>query len=405
VAPLEWLARSGCCALSLSIVGARIADYREENESADVDWEDNDSEGVDTIIQALSGCADRWHSINLSFQANEGLLRLRDVYPPALLSVKITAMASQIQQLKLLTTPSLRDVTLRVLHFDQFIPQMPLCWEHLTHLTFEQSSSSFDANGLSPNVALEILRRCPRLISFSTDINNSLERDFTDYIPQAPLVLSALREFVILRQNSWLGPRTIGYILQNLLMPQLRHLQLPRILRRRLQFIAPFLGNLAARSPLIEDLSIDLAALAPDSLIENLSTLSMLRRLVLFDSNGREDNASHTAATVQRLFAILVDSETLFPLLAELQLRECLEPASRNEDVLFDFARQQLDHGAGHFKRFDIQYAVPMPPIAANILTEFAARGLIISTSHTASWGHAQPPLNTPWMGLEHSSY
>ncbi|KAJ7824494.1 hypothetical protein B0H13DRAFT_2123885 [Mycena leptocephala] len=304
VAPLEWLARSGCCALSLSIVGAQ----RER----DVDWEDNDSDGVDTIIQALSG-------------ANEGLLRLRD-----------------IQQLKLLTTPSLRDVTLRVLHFDQFIPQMPLRWEHLTHLTFEQSSSSFDANGLSPN---------------------------------APLVLSALREFVILRQNSWLGPRTIGYILQNLLMPQLRHYN------SRAYFGAASNSSLLPR------------------------TLSMLRRLVLFDSNGREDNASHTAATVQRLFAILVDSETLFPLLAELQLRECLEPASRNEDVLFDFARQQLDHGAGHFKRFDIQYAVPMPPIAPNILTEFAARGLIISTSHTASWGHAQPPLNTPWMGLEHSSY
>ncbi|KAJ6492455.1 hypothetical protein C8R47DRAFT_1214270 [Mycena vitilis] len=58
--------------------------------------------------------------------------------------------------------------------FDGLIPQLPLTWNNLTHLTF-QTMGRYKFVGLSPKVALEILQRCPRIISFKSNIRNFLD--------------------------------------------------------------------------------------------------------------------------------------------------------------------------------------------------------------------------------------
>ncbi|KAJ7616850.1 hypothetical protein DFH06DRAFT_947875, partial [Mycena polygramma] len=125
--PLEWLERSGRAPFSLTVIGARTMNH----------WEEYEHEGVDEAFQMLSGCADRWRSIELSFEMTEGLSRLADVYPPTLRAVKIRGPEAEVLGLKMFTTPSLREVTLKIFRdFDGLISQLPLTWNNLTHLAF-----------------------------------------------------------------------------------------------------------------------------------------------------------------------------------------------------------------------------------------------------------------------------
>jgi hypothetical protein len=134
-------------------------------------WE-RDEEVVDTIMETLAGCADRWHSLDISFHCTEGMFRLTQVCIPNLVALKIDAAALEIEQMKLLTTRSLRSVTLHIMGgFDRCIPDMPLQWDQLTSLTFDCKGLILrPAQGMSLPVALQLLTRCPRLVHFETDL-------------------------------------------------------------------------------------------------------------------------------------------------------------------------------------------------------------------------------------------
>ncbi|KAJ7609552.1 hypothetical protein DFH06DRAFT_1485755 [Mycena polygramma] len=388
---LEWLQRSGRCPLSLTIVGARTMEY----------WENFETENVDAMFQVLSGCVDRWRSVDLCFETTQGITRLADVYPPSLVTAKIYGAGPEIRDLKMLTTPSLREVTLRIgMDFDQLIPQLPLRWNNLTHLLF-QSMDGYDDQGLSPTVALEVLQRCPRIVSFESDINS--QREFPE--SHTPIILSAMQELIL--RSSSLVPLSVTYFLRNLVMPQLRRLRLPRTWQY--EFVFPFLGDLAVRSPFIEDLSLNLSGLTHDSLVENLIALSGLKRLELSDrdtsaAGGHSPGAPHVAATVQSLFTTLMQErkEPPFPLLAEMQLKECNRWHDNRGAALVEFVRQLLDLGAGHFKRLEINYTRGWTDWAPDILAEFEARGLTVSITRPSSGFRPHPPT-TAWLGLDPS--
>ncbi|KAJ7606757.1 hypothetical protein DFH06DRAFT_1149841 [Mycena polygramma] len=360
-------------------------------------------EGVDEALQMLSGCADRWRSVELSFEMTEGLSHLANVYAPALRAVKLCGPEAEVLGLKMLTTPSLREVTLEIFRdFDGLIFQLPLTWNNLTHLTF-QTMGRCNFVGLSPNVALEILQRCPRIVSFKSDIRNSLDgSNFPESMPQpTPLILSAIQELVLLRDSSSLNTTSVIYLLHHLFMPQLRQLKLPHTITD--QSLLPFLGDLAIRSPLIQSIDMDQAGLTHDSLVETLTGLPVLERLVIVDCHNRNRD---DGATVQRLFAFLAQDRQppVLPLLSEMDLQMCRE---RDETGLLDVARHLRHRDGSHFQRFKIEYDGWKAPISPKILVDFAAQGLTISTRSVGGVirSHANSLTPTPWTELDRSQY
>ncbi|KAJ7486721.1 hypothetical protein FB451DRAFT_1168128 [Mycena latifolia] len=351
----KWLQLSGRCPLSLSLVGWRNLE------------------------------------IELRLGADEGLLRLLHVYAPKLVAAKITCNGAELLQTSLLTTPSLREVTLRVTRdFDQYIPQMPLVWDHLTHLTFD-SSGMYHNVGLSPSTAINIVQRCPRLIFFKSEFTG-----VPDSLAAPHVSLPALRELIFCHGGSFVNPDSTQFLLEHLSTPQLRHLQLPRTAPPN-EFSIPFLGDLGARLSLLEELILDLMGLTQASLVENLGVLHCLRKLVVFDDDiDEEDDA---AATVQGLLEFLGSSQVC-PLLRELQIIECRR-LQNGDDVLLELARRRLDGSGGHFQRLDVDYYWSTPPIAPEVLAPFAARGLVILTSCDGDPYPEKHLLETAWTGLD----
>ncbi|KAJ6492464.1 hypothetical protein C8R47DRAFT_1120802 [Mycena vitilis] len=391
--PLDWLERSGRAPLSLTVIGARTMNH----------WEEYEHEGVDEAFRMLSGCADRWRSVELSFEMTEGLSHLANVYAPALEAVKIRGPEAEVLGLKMLTTPSLREVTLKILQdFDRLISQLPLTWNNLTHLTF-QTMGRYKFVGLSPNVALEILQRCPRIISFKSNIRDFLDGShFPESMPQpTPLILPAIQELVLLRSSA-LNTTSVLYLLHHLSMPQLRQLQLPRTIAGRSPL--PFLGDLATRSPLIESIDVDLAGLTHDSLVETLTGLPVLKRLVVVDyhNQGRDEGA--TVLGLQFTFLAQDRQPPTLQLLTEMEFQMC---RLHDENGLLDLARHLLHRDGSHFQRFKIEYDGWKPPISPGILADFAAQGLTISTSSVGGLisSRATVPTPTPWTGLDHPEY
>ncbi|KAJ7486724.1 hypothetical protein FB451DRAFT_1126977 [Mycena latifolia] len=377
----KWLQLSGQCPLSLSLVGWRDLER----------WQAGDPDRRDAVIEDLARSSDRWHRIELRFGADKSLLRLPHVYTPKLVAAKITCNGAELLQTRLLTTPSLREVTLRIpKDFDYYIPQMPIRWDHLTHLTFD-SSRMYHNVGLSPSTAINIVQRCPRLIFFKSEFAGVPDS------PAAPHVsLPALRELIFCRCSSYVDPDSTRFLLEHLSTPQLRHLQLPRTARPN-EFSIPFLGDLGARLSLLEELNLDLMGLTQASLVEDLGVLHCLRKLVVVDDDiDGEDDA---AATVQGLLEFLGSSQVC-PLLRELQVMECRR-LQNGDDVLLELARRRLDASGGHFQRLDVDYYWSTPPIAPEVLEPFAARGLVISTSCDGDPYPEQPPPETAWTGLD----
>ncbi|KAF7343300.1 hypothetical protein MVEN_01762300 [Mycena venus] len=385
-----WLERSGQCPLSLSIFGARDMEQ----------WERDYTEQVNEAMEALAASSYRWRSLDLSF-LEQGMLRLAQVKTPMLMALKMVAPQEQMEQMKLVTTPSLCSVELEFWRdFDRWILRMPVEWGHLTSLKLDSKKMgghpAYPSQGMSPSVALEVLKRCLRLIRFETDLIDRPD-DLSPASAQPTVLLPVLRELIICRCNSVVEPGSIDYLLQHLSMPELRHLQLPRMMVPN-QSVSPFFGDLAARSPLIEELNVHLTGLTHSSLTDNLAALPCLRKLVVLDVAWHWPPA---AATASQLLTFLT-SATPFccPVLQVLQLEKCYDWIKDTD--LLGFAQSRLDNGGGHFKHLEVGYTSFMGSIAPELLAPFATRGLTISTVNPPSEYrsvHLSPP--TPWMGLD----
>ncbi|KAJ7635212.1 hypothetical protein FB45DRAFT_911064 [Roridomyces roridus] len=394
----EWIDRSGKVPLSLSIVGARNWEQ----------WEEDYTDPVDELMDTLTGCADRWQSLNLSFLMDEGLGRLGGVDTPRLTDLKMKLVSGEMADLKFLTAPSLRSVTLSIMRdFDRWVPELPFHWENLTFLKFD-SAHTYQLQGLSPAVCLSILSRTPGSVHFETDLT-SFSQDQAPDTPSPSIVLPALRAFILCRCSSSVGPNTLAYLVQTLDMPELRVLQLSRTglyLRH-----SAFLGDLAVHSPLMEELRVDLAGLTHASLTETLSGLSHLKRLVVLDQDRPDTHGAATATLLDFLApetgtATNMNSSTPCPALTELSIRECRDLPGWDADVLA-FARRRLDTPGvvAPIGKLEVEWKYFMPPLQDEVLAPFLARGLRIETTTGASPALASAGMGqevaTPWTGLD----
>ncbi|KAJ7744213.1 hypothetical protein B0H14DRAFT_2986972, partial [Mycena olivaceomarginata] len=168
----EWLARTG-----------RHPPFRSPS-LGHVIW----SDGIQRVtrstclLDALVRYADRWSTLDLSFDSYEGLLRLqRRVVLLALHTIKTKCDPVELAQLKLLTTPSLRVVTICLWqNFDRyFAPPSPLA-------------------------------------------------------VQPPWYFGPPDTSYLLGKSSSMGPMTLEFLIGRLIMPRLAHLQLPRTIRPNL---------------------------------------------------------------------------------------------------------------------------------------------------------------------------
>ncbi|KAJ6567479.1 hypothetical protein B0H10DRAFT_2111710 [Mycena sp. CBHHK59/15] len=246
--------------------------------------------------------------------------------------------------------------------------------------------------GLSADIALNIMKHCPRLIYFESKIANT-----SIPAPAMPILLVALRMFIFGRSRSSINAMSVTHLLQQLLMPELRHMRLPRITNRAPISAVTFLIHLGVRSSLAEELDLDLAGLAQDSLIENLLLLPSLTKLVVLECNGVQPGVHYSMATVSRLLAALAPESKhepdlvvppLCPLLRELQLRKC-HALPGAEAELLAFARRRLDlmnsSDPTRFTRLEVEYTDVVSPIEADVLASFAARGLTISKRYVGA--------------------
>ncbi|KAJ7171293.1 hypothetical protein C8R46DRAFT_183872 [Mycena filopes] len=388
-----WLERSGHCPMSVSINTGRVEE-----------WVDAVPEEVDLVVAALAGCADRWRRIDLVIGFIDSIPQLAAIYPPNLvtLDMQCRAVDATIAQMKMLTPPSLRSVTLRIRRdFDQWVP-IPLPWENLTSITFEtavnREAPVVQSQGLSPPAILDLLRQCPRVVHFQTDLL-ALPSGFPPSpAPLSSLSVPSLQEFIICWCGSNVGTETVDYILRYLFMPQLRCLQLPRI---RLTSSNPtrFLGELAAHSPLLEELRFDLTGLSQQSIAANLPELVQLKTLVVLDTRGPLRASSDTPATAQTLLRCLNSTTPpVCPLLQELRVKNCHKFPAGDSDLL-NFARRRLDYADCRLRCLEVEYMSFTPAIALEDRAQLSARGLFISTSCPP----AAPihPSSTPWTGLE----
>ncbi|KAJ7090667.1 hypothetical protein C8R44DRAFT_891834 [Mycena epipterygia] len=131
---------------------------------------------VNGVMQAWVGCSDRWHTADLSLnEVGSAPKLLREAYSTILENFAVMAYPSQMGQLRLLTTPSLRNVTLRVRNrsrqwndlvndLNSVITSLPRHWDQFIRLSFEDV-------GLSLENMLTLLRRCPQLTSFQPLLN------------------------------------------------------------------------------------------------------------------------------------------------------------------------------------------------------------------------------------------
>ncbi|KAJ7215561.1 hypothetical protein GGX14DRAFT_391996 [Mycena pura] len=224
-------------------------------------------------------------------------------------------------------------------------------------------------------------RQCgcrPRLVHFTTDLDNSLEKRFYRHpgVSAQDLVsLPALQTFTACRCSSTIGPRSLGYLLTHLSMPALRRLQLPRTSTPAEGFASSvlLLGEVATRSPLID---IDLTGLAHDSFIHALSNLTRLQRFTAIDLKDlrADTDLPPGTTTARRLLEALR--------LRDLRLQLCR--AFSGSDYLLDFTQRRLDSGGDlgvqGLRRLEIEFKVVVPLVAPEALAPFSVRGLTIET-------------------------
>jgi len=302
----------------------------------------------------------------------------------------------------LLKTPSLRIVTLHAGEdrLDAFIPGLPLVWEQLTHLFLGSGSSGADG-GLSFHNVIVVLGRCKQLISFHFTPNTTdIEADFVS----GSLLLPFLEIFIAL-DPYFSTPRSVKRLVDCLSMPELRQFSVPTSISTGPDSF--LLVPLGQRSPLVEDLTIQLSSLTKQSLPETFRSFPSLLTLIVFDiydrppwgDNVDRDPAFDYADATQLLALLTPNLEiTLCPALQELILRKC---SALGKSTLDAFIQGRMEHTQG-FQRLEIvfQYPVDKELMSDDEIQLYLSRGLDISLANNNHWGRGVHSPPSPWTGL-----
>ncbi|KAJ7107752.1 hypothetical protein C8R44DRAFT_804177, partial [Mycena epipterygia] len=303
-------------------------------------------------MESLVGSAARWRRVALSrFASEAGLQALTAVAAPILQDVEIACYRmDKPLSWKLLESPSLRSVSLKAgVGLGRFILDMPLGWADLTHLSLECDGSS--SHGLPLFTVFTVLKRSPQLVSFRCSMSDEGEESMFD----GPVLVPFLRNFTILAPCNVM-PNRIGRLMDQLIMPQLRNFELPRRYPglRQTQTHTGFLATLAAASPLLTTLKIDMGCFTEAALFDALHRLSSLTKLVVTDAPVAESADTEQLLTALTPASTATQQSTPCPLLEDLQIHGC---RMLGDELLLTFIQRRI----GTLQRLSIEYECSKP--------------------------------------------
>ncbi|KAF7357953.1 hypothetical protein MVEN_00841900 [Mycena venus] len=269
---------------------------------------------------------------------------------------------------------------------------MPLPWDTLSHLILD-----CNASGVSSPGVIALLRRCTRLVSINIPLDTS---DAVADLVGPPLSVPSLESFILSRH--FLPPRSLTRLIEQVSMPRLRrfHVMLAGCDEVQDSFCLVPLGK---TSPLIDNLTIYLSSLTPQSLPETLQSFPSVTKLVVFDDGiwDWDDDLVQPCNGVQ-LINLLADT-AVCPALQELVVHHC---NSLEKSTLDSFIQRRIGmEFANRLRRLEISFTGSWSPeveiMSSEDIRSYLSRGLTISLLYDppSNLGNPFTP-DTPWTGL-----
>ncbi|KAJ7161914.1 hypothetical protein C8R43DRAFT_1233475 [Mycena crocata] len=246
-----WMARSAQCALSLS-----VSAY---------------SASCGFILASLLSSSSRWRSITLDI-APPLVATLKNVDAPRLEAIELRGDAITPAASSLFRSKRIRSVHLSQRDLAQFMRDIPLAYEHLTHLCLLNNN---EGDVESTGFILSILAKCPRLISFRFQVGPLSVNGQT---PVEKISLPSLEIIDICPPFNSTAAR-LSNILDHLLMPELRTFRIPLTSLAQSEDDTRFLASLVAGSPKLETLHLGLTSVTRQPLFDALRSLRCLTTL------------------------------------------------------------------------------------------------------------------------------
>ncbi|KAJ7457805.1 hypothetical protein FB451DRAFT_1274251 [Mycena latifolia] len=390
-----WLQRSSTVPLALSL--SSILDDGDDHMCGFADHRVNHRVVDDAVLDSLRQVAHRWQHLQICPTTTSDFIKsLAWVNAPLLVDVAVTLLndepsidTTQILSSKLFRGPHVRRVAISTAQYDGLVPYTRFSWPHLVNLTLGEEGSG---GGLSTQAAYRLLKGCPQLVSLQI----RLDRRWG-----GPLLLQFLESFGVF-DHCLVDRQTVGDFVDHLIMPRLRHIQLPCDSAGATWTISNLqsLALLAERSPAISSFGFPLMNFSKDALAEALRFFPSLARITVSHS------PHHYPATAltNDLFDLLspdpdIPSQKLCPELNELVLRNYwVNPVGMRasnggfcDDVWVAFLQKQVDCRTS-LRRFEIHFGVPRPSKLEDLpdVRLFAARGLDVYFRYPPV---ARPPL------------
>jgi hypothetical protein len=380
----RWLQLSGACPVSFSVM--------EDHPAWGMQWDYADPDVI-AFIKLLAEFSDRWCSVEFSHVSRAAMLGLAGIHTPMMNSLKITAEVSVLCQLDVFRAPSLHALALHAQgpeQLDEFVLDLPLFWDRLTHLHLDSSGPQSPSQGLSLYSVFVLLGRCPQLASFAFRANAALYRaDSISRVISLPFLTS-----FILFEPGILEPSSVGHLMEHLSMPELRHLHVPTVPRRVVP-TANFLVVIGTRSPLIETLVMNLRPFNKRSLLEGLRCFPSLTKLTAWGSPPVRQLEEEISAHPEDLLALLTpEGTTVTTVCPQLRDLRILESQKISKDVLVTFVQRRMGSAAApHSLEVVFNESRNRPSLLEDEVQYFASRGFNLSLLanvspwETVAWG------------------
>ncbi|KAF7360255.1 hypothetical protein MVEN_00754500 [Mycena venus] len=392
-AVIEWLQRSAACPISLSVTYLGP-------------WGGESSTEASALLKTLADLSTRWRCVEFTHLCTEIVRELAEIGAPALESLKFTGNLSLLRGLDIFKLPSLRAVALHsqaqdAVQFDEFVLEMPLVWDQLTHLTLRCDAGH---RGFSFNKVIVILEQCTHLVSFQA----TLWETRTEFDSFSGSMLLPFLESLVLTAGS-LTPHSLTHLIEHVSMPLLRRFQVAGL---------PVGGSdpvslipLGAGSPLLRDLgNVHLPFLTAGSIRDTFCSLSSLTRLVVSDrsldywdgwdtyNTGENTSGLHSFHTTHLLDLLtpVQDLQAAFcPLLQELVVNYC---SGLEKSTLDAFIQGRIESAQG-FRRLEFQNPGDPKIVSEAQSQSYLSQGVDISIVYNDPWATPFKP-DSPWTGL-----
>ncbi|KAK7001324.1 hypothetical protein R3P38DRAFT_1791476 [Favolaschia claudopus] len=358
----QWLRRAAACPISLSVWDTwRLTDLNVTTSA------------LGTCLAAYSAGWRHIELTNLSFGIAQGLTELSEV-PRRLESFKLVGNISLVSTVNLLDGPSLRSVSLQSEGNLRVVLKLSVAWQQLTHLTLKCFDSREDAFSVGDTIIM--LGRCSQLVSFCVYLGNT---------QPPPESLSAALPFLnTLRVDgfSYLPVEFLTHILDRVSMPQLRHLHTPSVFGSQHEDGVFPLLSMAGKLPFLEDLTLNLASLTPQSLLETLQAFPTITHLSVA-ARVSSWGPQHPSCGTIRLLEVLTDT-SICPQMHVLEIINSIDLSKTTLDAFLQ-ARVKMQC-AGRLRRLSItsqpadSWNHPnIPDLSLTDIQSYLAQGLDIS--------------------------